>query len=224
MKSIIALFLIATLPAPLYLKAQEKEYSKYPSCNKVRVGLRTGIYFSSFHIQSRYNASFTGDAMYYAGVQLQIPVAPKLYINPEILYAASSVTYHDNQFGGTILASDDISHILIPVQLKYQLGKLGLYAGVQAAILTSARATVIQVYKDLNVTDSSYKKTGFSGVAGAEFVFSYRFGIDARYNWNFSNMRASNGSTAMTDNGTVKMSAFETGLFFRFGKKPKRTK
>lgn len=199
-----------------FIKAQEK-----PS-RAVRIGLRAGAYFSSFKVQSRYNASFTGDAIAYAGIQVQIPIAPKWYITPEVLYAASSVTFHDNSLGGTIVASDDLSHILIPVQLKYQVGKLGLYAGGQVAILASAKSTLISIYKNRNVTDSSYKKMNFSGIVGAEFVFNYRFGIDARYQWGFSNMRASNGSTPVTDNGSVKMSAFETGIFFRFGKKPKK--
>jgi hypothetical protein len=213
-KSIAILFLVSTLS--IYVNAQEKHH------DAVRIALRAGVFSSHFKVQSSYDASFTGDDAFYAGIQVQIPIAPKLYISPEFLYAISSVTIHDNQLTGSIVASDYLSHVLIPVQLKYQAGNLGLYAGVQTELLVNASNAVTGIYKDKNVTDSSYKKVSFSAIAGAEFVFKYRFGIDVRYHHSLSNMRASNGSTFFTDNGSIKLNGLQAGIFFRFGRKPKK--
>lgn len=208
-KLIAILFLLSTLS--IYVNAQEKQHEA------VRIALRAGAFFSRFNIQTTHDASFTGDDAVYGGLQVQIPIAPKLYITPEFLYAISSVTYHSNPLGGSIIGSDELTHILLPLQLKYQAGNFGLYAGMQTELLAKARNTYIG-----DVTDSSYKKVSFSGIAGAEFVFKYRFGIDVRYHHSLSNMRASNGSTILTDNGSVKLNGLQAGIFFRFGRKPKK--
>lgn len=214
MKQNLIAFLFFLLTNSNYVSAQEKQN------NPVRLGLRTGIFSSQFQIQTTHNATFTGDDMYYAGIQVQIPITPKFYLIPEILYAKSSVTYHDSQLGGSILGAEDLTHILLPVQLKYQAGKFGFYVGGQLDLLANARATYYPTYQNTDFTDSSYKKVSFSGIVGAEFVFKYRFGIDVRYHHSLLNMRASNGSSPITDNGSVKLSAFQAGIFFRFGKKP----
>lgn len=219
MKERIALAFVFVVVFFSITTAQEKRREK------VRIGLRGGVYLSNFKTQTSLDVSFTGDATVYGGVQVQIPVAKNLYIVPEVLYAFTSLTYHsENPYTrGTIFGSEYLSQILVPVQLKYQVGKFGFYLGGQADILANTKATLINVYKDRDFTDSSYKKVSFSAIAGAEFVFKYRFGIDFRYHQSLLNMRANNGRTFATDNGSIKLNAFQAGLFFRFGKRPKKT-
>jgi hypothetical protein len=182
--------------------------------NSVRFGLRGGTYFSRFDVSPKYNGEYHGEDALYGGIQVQIPLRKNLYVTTEALYAISQLTFN-------ALPSDEINFLLIPVMVKYQAGHWGFYAGGQGNVLTKARARYSiggEPHND-NVIDSSYKKLSFAGVAGIEFVFKYRFGIDVRYQHGFSNIRASNGSTLFTRDGTVRMNAFQTGLFYRFGKK-----
>lgn len=201
--------------------------------NSVRFGLRSGIYYSRFNfsnLPSEYRKP-DGDETFYAGVQIDIPVSKKISIVPEVLYAISRVSSYIDGLG---IYDDNLSHILIPVSFKYKIGKLGLSAGPQAEVLLSAkgyyRSSTLQYdpisnvyYATLehgDIKNDSYRKLGFSGVLGAEYVFKYRFGIDARYQFGLTDFRASNGSTLMTQYGKIQMHAFQAGLFFRFGKKP----
>jgi hypothetical protein len=192
----------------------------YAQKEHILVGLRGGFYFSRFEIKPKPVNKLDGDDAVYGGVQVQIPLVKRLFVMPEVLYALSSITYHNASFG-TVIGSDDITKILIPVQLKYQIGHLGLYLGGQAEVLASAKYHSFGYGgSSINVIDSSYKKLDFSFITGFEYAFKYRFGIDARYHRSLGNMQASNGSTPATSyNGTVKMNAFEVGLFCRFGKK-----
>jgi hypothetical protein len=191
----------------------------------ILVGLRGGFYFSRFEIKPKPVNKFDGEDAVYGGVQVQIPLVKRLFVMPEILYALSSITYHDANYG-TVVGSDDIAKVLIPVQLKYQIGHLGLYLGGQAEVLASAKYHSFGYGgSSINVIDSSYKKLNFSFITGFEYAFKYRFGIDARYHRSFGNIQASNGSTPTTSyNGTVKVNAFEVGLFCRFGRKPAKPK
>ena len=90
-----------------------------------------------------------------------------------------------------------IYQILLPLIAKYHIGKVSLYAGPQVSYqvktIIPGYDPVQNVKKDYDYTDSSYKRSGFSGVVGIEWVFKYRLGIDARYIVGFSNLRASNG-------------------------------
>jgi hypothetical protein len=202
--------------------AQEKQKEK------VRIAARAGLYFSRFKFNDL-PPEYTkpkGDDAFYLGIQVNVPLSNQWSIAPEVLYAISSSQSYDNL--PHQLYQDQLSHLLIPIQLKYRLGKIGLFAGPQAEILLSAKGPYYdgannQIIFNTDIKDRSYKKLSLSGLVGAEWVFKYRFGIDARYQFGLTDFRASNGSTMMTEHGTIKANAFQAGLFFRFGKKPKKT-
>jgi hypothetical protein len=189
--------------------------------NSVRFGLRGGFYFSRFQFdQTTSNGKPDGDDYLYGGIQVDIPLSKNLSLVTEGLYALSSVSLYDGN-----LYHDYMNHLLIPVMLKYNVGKFGLFAGPQAELLLKAEGDYIENFtiKHGDVKNSSYNKFGLSGVAGFEFVFKYRFGIDARYQHFFGDYRASNASTVLaTEYGKIQMHGFQTGLFYRFGKKPIR--
>jgi hypothetical protein len=190
---------------------------------KIRVGLRGGLFLSRIDFKPALSREVIGDDAVYGGIQVQVPVAKNLYVVSEALYAISSLRF-DNR--ATLLEQQ--GHVLIPVMLKYRIGKLGLYGGAQGQVLVSQRFDYILggiAYSE-NYIDSSYRKLTWSGVVGAELVFVHRFGIDVRYQYGFSNMRADNGATVLTqfENSTIKMNAIQAGLFFRFGKKSSKKK
>jgi hypothetical protein len=215
MTKIKLVLMLAFVPCVLNtLQAQEK----------VRVAIRAGLYFSRFKFSDlpvEYSKP-KGDDAFYAGLQIDIPVSKKISIVGEGLYALSSVQSYDdlpNQ-----LYVDNMEHILIPVLIKFKAGKFGFFGGGQAEWLLSATGTYVENSTFIvgDIKENSYRKFGFSGVLGAEFVFKYRFGIDARYQIGLGDARASNGSSMLSQYGAIKTHAFQTGLFFRFGRKPRK--
>lgn len=198
----------------------------------VRLGLRAGIYSSRFNFTG-YPASYGkpgGDDAFYAGIQAVIPFNKKLSISTEALYATSSVQAYFPP-----LYQDNLSHLFIPVLFKYSLGKVSLFAGPQAELLLSAKGFyVLQTPEDPNysyyvlkgdIRDISYKKISVDAVFGLEWIFKYRFGIDARAQYGLVDYRA---GRAEVKTGRISAPAskitnygLQAGLFFRFGKKPK---
>jgi len=185
-----------------------------------KIGINQPLFKANIPV---YMDHLQNDNWFYAGVTADVRFSQKFSFQPEIFWARSPVIlYINNPYA---ISHEQIDQILLPLLAKYHLGKISFYAGPQISF--QAKTTVpgydpVQgVKKDYDYTDSSYKKIGFSGVIGIEWVFKYRFGIDARYIVGFSNLRASNGATDLTypNNQNVKIGGVQAGLFFRFGKK-----
>lgn len=202
-----------------------------PEKRPVRVGIRAGLHLSRFSFKglpSEFSKP-SGEDAFYAGLQFDIPVSKKLSIAPELLYAYSSVQSFksSSNISTQALCFDDLSHLLLPVLLKYKVGHVSFSAGPQAEFLLSANGVYVEnnIVKNGDLKDRSYSKFGLSGVVGIEWVFKYRFGIDARYQFGLTDAKASNAASLLSENAeSIKINAFQAGLFFRFGKKPsKRT-
>lgn len=216
MKRIITLLFLFLFSTPFLTIAQDSA-----SKQRVRLAIRGGVFLSNFSIKDL-PSSFEkpkGDAAVYGGLQVDIPLSKRISIVPEVLFAVSGISaYSDNPQG---LFDDELNHLFVPLLFKYKAGNFGLFAGPQADFLLKAKGATGPSYYNGDITDSSYRKSSFSGVLGVEYVFKYRFGIDARYQFSLSDMRADKGNTVFTSYGDIKMSAFQIGLFYRFGKKPK---
>ena len=207
--------------------------SAFSQKTAVHVGIKTGLSFSNFNV-----SDLSGDLSrvsngngFYVGSQVEVRLNKKFSIQPEILYTMDeAVDYVVNAFGTEeVWTTENLRHLRIPVLAKLHIGHLGLYAGPQLSFLLSSRFDQHDFVNDarikVNATDSSFSKTSFSGVVGLEYTFMYRFGIEARYQFGLSNIRASNGTSPMTylDNQNIKLSGFQTGLYYRFGKRYKRS-
>lgn len=214
MKRTTLTFFVFLFSIPFYTTAQDTA-----SKQRVRLAIRGGVFLSNQSI-SNLPSGFEkpkGDAAIYGGLQIDIPISKKISIVPEVLYAISGVSaYSDGNPQG--LFDDELNHLLIPLQFKFKANKFGLFAGPQADILIKAKGNTGPSYYNGDITDSSYKKFGMSGVLGLEYVFKYRFGIDARYQFSLTDARADNGKSIFTSYGDIKRSAFQIGLFYRFGK------
>lgn len=192
----------------------------------VRIGLRAGLYSPSYKF-SALPSSFTkieDEAALYAGIQVDIPLAKKLSVIGELLYGIASIQAYSN--APNYIFHDEMSYLLVPALVKYKLGKVGLLAGLQGEFLLSAEGHYYDAQSNSikigDITPNSYKKFGVDGVLGAEWVFKYRFGIDARYQFGFRKANAGNAASWISENSNIKMNAFQTGIFFRFGKKQKK--
>lgn len=205
-------------------KAQQNQGEAKPP---VSVGIKAGLYFSRSTYSNFPGQKPKGDDAYYAGLEVVIPLSSKLSLSAEGLYAVSSM----QSYQSTLLLNDELTHAFIPLLLKYRLGKVSVLAGPQAEILLSAKGLYREEtpndpdfdyyirYGDIK--ERSYAKFSWSGVIGAEWVFKYRFGLEARYKFGLSNFKANNADAELVNlAGKVKANGFQTGLFFRFGKKP----
>jgi hypothetical protein len=214
-------FFIATIIilsiSSMKLHAQERPFG---------LGIKAGFNFPLFNaVKPPEIDRLQNDGWFYVGLQSQIRLSKKFSLQPEAFWMRSGVQeYFSNPYG---ISDEQISQLAIPILAKYHLGKVSLYGGLQANILLKVNQwgydAIQEEHKYVDYTDSSYKKMSWGGVVGIEWVFKYRFGIDARYIVGLSNLRASNGTSHLTyaDNQNLKISCFQTGLFFRFGKKPK---
>jgi hypothetical protein len=195
--------------------------------NSFHVGPKAGINFSMFNV-SKFESPVTGiknDNGFYAGLQFEARLNKKFSLQPEIFYIENSATdYEGTGASKRVLNSENLKHISIPILAKLHAGKFGFYVGPQISLLVKATTFDNSIPAEVDVTDKSYTKTSWSGVFGIEYVFKHRFGIDARYQLGLSNSRDSDGITALTfpDGQNIKLNGFQTGLFFRFGKKPKK--
>lgn len=226
-----AFLLLVIMPTSLLAQSdkENKENNKRP----VRIALRAGLYFSrpEFSNMSTGVQKPTGDDAFYAGVQVDIPLSRRLSIAPEVLYAMSSY-----QTSLPPLYVDDLSHLLVPLLFRYKLGKVSLLAGPQAEVLLNATGRYLERAPDSDPDYSFYDKIGdingvgysnfsMSGVVGIEWIFKHRFGLDARYQFGLTNTKGKPTKdiipvmSGLSDN--IKVNAFQVGLIFRFGKRPK---
>lgn len=215
----------------LALKAQtEIEPTKPP----VRLAVRTGIFGSRYVFNNLPDGQKNpeGDDSFYAGLQADIPLSKNISVVPEVVYAQSS---NNTYIGG--LYGDFFKNLFVPVLVKYKLGKVSLMAGPQADFLLDAKGWYLEkapesdpdynyYFKSGDIKGKSYSNFTLSGVIGAEWVFKYRFGIDARYQFGLTNFRSDYKDfetvkpliASLSDD--IKFNGFQAGIFFRFGKKP----
>jgi hypothetical protein len=200
--------------------------SKANAQGKVRFGIKAGLNFPHFTasiIEPPLN-SISDDNYFYAGTQVDVKFNKHFSLQPELFYVGHSVL----EVIGTAGPFERLHQIALPVLAKYHLGKVAVYAGPQLDMLLKAEQHYYdmqeQKQRNRDVTDSSYTKAGLSAVAGIEWTFKYRFGIDLRYVFGITNRCASNGISGLTGyiGQDIKISAIQAGLYFRFGKKPER--
>lgn len=196
---------------PLVLFAQE---------STVKFGLKAGINFPEFKYSNLPAAlsKTNSDNGFYAGGQFVIHLNNILYLQPEVFYIESRIQDNDNT--RSFLAKEEIKHISTPLLLKLKLGHFGIYAGPQLSFRLSADFNDDINNIKIDVTDSSYTKTNFSGVIGIEYTLKRRFGIDVRYQIGFANIRSSAGTTPLTyqDEQDIKLSGIQAGLYYRIGR------
>ncbi len=206
----------------------------YGQKERTRIALRAGVHVPLIDYVNL-PADFSKpdvQASVYGGFQVNLPVGEKLSIAPEAV-----LCFYEAQSYSTSLRSiqhDGILQALVPVLFRYRLGKVSVFAGPQAQFLLSAKGSWLKETPDdpdyshyleqgANITSKSYSVFGISGVIGAEWVFKYRFGIDARYQLGFSDFRGKNPEGVLTKSSEkIRADAFQAGLFFRFGKKPRK--
>lgn len=137
-----------------------------------------------------------------AGAFVEIPVAEKFSVKPELVYSLQGAKGEDD--------SDEklnLSYINIPVLAKYNIAE-GFFAetGPQIGFLVSAKAK--DGDDDTDVKDA-FKSTDFSWALGLGYELPAGFGINARYNFGLSKITEIESET--------KNGVFQVGVFYKFG-------
>lgn len=139
---------------------------------------------------------------FHLGGFVNVPVAEKISIQPELVYSAQGVKFDDD-------AKYNFSYLNIPALARYSFAA-GFYAetGPQLGFLVSARAK--QEGEKSNVKDY-FKKTDFSWALGVGYLTQSNIGVSARFNF---------GLSKLDEDGEAKIfnRVFQVGMFYVLGK------
>ena len=144
---------------------------------------------------------------YHVGLLAGIPVTSNFSVQPELVYSAQGAKYEE-------AGEDDVNlnsgYLNIPVLAKYSAAS-GFYGvtGPQLGFLLSAKA---KQGDDKTDVKEFYKSTDFSWAFGVGYKTSSNLGFDLRYNLGLS-------SLDKDDEGKVKNSVFQLGVFYLLGSK-----
>ncbi|ESU28454.1 hypothetical protein FLJC2902T_18170 [Flavobacterium limnosediminis JC2902] len=157
-----------------------------------------------------------GDANMYvgfnAGLFVEIPVADKLSIQPELLYSTQGSKAEENIEGYNFDLTMKLNYINVPVMFKYKVAdKFSLEAGPYVGFLANSKikykSSIVSGSEDM---DDLLKSTDF----GLGFGMNYELSDIV-----FANARYQAGLTQIGDTGEgddIKNSVFQIGLGIRF--------
>ena len=163
---------------------------------------------------------------FHAGFLVSIPLTKKFTLQPEIDYSQQGA--QGNPSGGYLVSATEkykFNYFNVPILLQYKL-PFGFYAetGPQVGYLVSA--SIVESIVGASVTNtyhvkSQYKSTDFSWAFGGGYISPINLGLDIRYNLGLSNINnasASSTQTAPVQEGTIRNSVLQIGVFYLFGK------
>jgi hypothetical protein len=160
---------------------------------QVRFGLKAGMNLANI----TNSGGGTTRVGFNGGVQTNIPVTSQFSVQPEIMYSSQGAK-GDND------AVAVLNYINIPILFQYN-NHSGFFAhtGPQFGFLLNAKHKQGNVTTDL--TDV-FKSSDFSWAFGGGYLFSSRFGFNARYNLGFTKI--------VKDGSSSKNVVFQVGAFY----------
>lgn len=181
------MFILCTLFLAVTVKAQTE---------KIKLGVKAGLNISNLtydenELDSSNKTGFT------AGFMVEIPMANKFSLQPELLYSqqGTKTSFSDDEvtnsnYKGTI----KLNYINIPVMLKYYVIEgLSIQAGPQIGILLKANNNYQDNFLGYENHESFNLKNYSSGIDtslnfGLGYQFKDKFYADIRYNISYSNV------------------------------------
>lgn len=202
---------------------------------QIEVGIKGGFNSAEILTSTDQGVNVNGNAMairnfprtdFHAGVLVSIPLVKKFSLQPEVLYSQQGAA--GNPTGGYLVSATEkykFNYVNIPVLLQYKL-PYGFYAetGPQVGLLVSANIVENIVGASSTSTyhvKDQYKSTDFSWAFGAGYISPINLGFDIRYNLGLNNINNATNSgthTAPVQEGTIRNSVLQIGVFFLFGK------
>ena len=137
----------------------------------------------------------------------EIPVASSFAVKPELVFSTQGAKSDETTFSDDIKLN--LNYLNVPILGKYN-STSGFFAetGPQIGFLLSAKAKAGD--EDADVKDA-FKSTDFSWAFGLGYeMLESGFGVNLRYNLGLGNI-------AEDDDGSLKNSVFQLGVFKTFG-------
>lgn len=225
------LFLGLALVGSLFTYAQEKEKTK--STSPVTFGVKAGLNATTLTKADNYDNDQKLKAGFHAGVFVNIPVAEKFSIQPELLFSQlgskteDSYTYYsDNyRFRQEYDYKLNLNYITLPVMVQYNiLPQLYVEAGPEFGLLLGGRSkgdrTLTETTGNITTTKTEkfsdkiptkiYNKFNFGIGIGAGYYFTENFGVTARFTAGVTDIFKNNSGDAIRNN------AFQVGVAYKF--------
>jgi hypothetical protein len=163
---------------------------------------------------------------FHGGVLVSIPLSKKFSFQPEAMFSTQGANGKPT-LGYLVSATEEykFNYINVPLLLKYSFPTgLFLETGPQIGYLVGVdidENVVGSYYTSHYHSKSQYKSTDFAWTLGAGYLSPVNIGFDIRYNLgltDFSNASTSGMQSGPVQNGSVKNSVVQIGVFYLFGK------
>lgn len=235
------LFIGLAFAGSLFVNAQEKTKSSSPISFGVKAGFNAttlsrtntdrynyGSYYEDQNNDDRLKPGFN------AGLFVNIPVAQKFSIQPELLFSqmgSKSEERYRYVTGGTSYKRDNdyttnLNYLVLPVMVQYNiLPQLYVEAGPEFGLLLSGKSkgdvtinersgTMNSTYHDSfsnKLPMDLYNKFNFGLGIGAGYYFTPKFAVTARFTAGLTNVMKDNDF-----NYKVKNNALQVGVAYKF--------
>jgi hypothetical protein len=203
---------------------------------QIRVGVKIGLNESEINTSNNQFVSVGGNnqtlrnfpkAGFNGGLLLSIPLSKKFSLQPEAVYSTQGADGKPTvAYAVSATEVYNFNYVNIPLLLKQKL-PLGIFleTGPQLGLLVKADIdeSVVGTYTTTHYSvKNQFKSTDVAWVLGAGYLSPFNVGFDIRYNLgltDFSNTAPTSGmQTAPIQNGSIKNSVVQIGVFVVFGK------
>jgi len=203
---------------------------------QIQFGLKAGLNIAELNTSNSQYAAIAGGTpqsiknyprtLFNAGALVDVPLNKKFILQPELSFSMQGATGNPNQ-GYQVNATETYKYnfINLPVLIKYML-PMGIYAetGPQLGYLIAAHIDEVGIGAMHKVTynvKDQLKSTEISWALGVGYQAPFNVGIDVRYNLgltSYNNASATGLATSPIQNGNLKNSVVQIGVYYLFGK------
>ncbi|BAP31576.1 uncharacterized protein CHSO_2539 [Chryseobacterium sp. StRB126] len=229
------LFIGVAFAGSLFINAQEKTKSSSPITFGVKAGLNASTISRSddrYYESGDHNDEDKLKVGFQAGVFVNIPVAEKFSIQPELLFSQlgskveETYSYYSSNYGfkSNFEYKANLNYLTLPVMVQYNiLPQLYVEAGPEFGYLlggkikgddtrTTIKGNSTTISKESYSEDlpmDLYRRFNFGIGIGAGYYFTQNFGVTARFTAGISNIMKE------TDY-KMRNNAFQVGVAYKF--------
>lgn len=228
------LFVGLAFAGSLFINAQEKTKSSSPITFGVKAGFNATTISRNDEKDNYYDNDQKMKAGFNAGVFVNIPVAEKFSVQPELLFSQlgskSEARYRNSEGNQTVTveANDKINlnYLALPVMVQYNiLPQLYVEAGPEFGFLLGGKSKGDVTITERSGNFTSYQSEKYSdkinmdrfnrfnvGIGvGAGYYFTPQFGVTARFTAGLTNIMKDN-----FDAFKARNNAFQVGVAYKF--------
>jgi hypothetical protein len=175
-QSIVAIFLLLSMG----VQAQFLKFGLKGGANLVKI---SGVSFQDGY-----------DLGYYAGIFTEMKLGEKWYLQPEIQFGETSLTYsedfediYENLLDISKLSDLKLQRLSIPITINYKIANiLSFSAGPQFSIITDKQSSLLQ-------NAGNAFSDGDIGIIGGANIMIGKFRVNGRYIWGLKDMNNIDG-------------------------------